>query len=110
MRDMECAPIAAQLEAMHAPSRRQTALFHRAERWRTDILADPGNVERFVGEHPAADAKRLRDLAAAAAAERRAQAEIGSRLAAWAASGSSARPRRWRRRAAKAIIAALSPE
>ncbi len=56
----------------HAPSHRQTALFHRAERWRTDILADAGNVERFVEEHPAADAKRLRDLATAAAAERRA--------------------------------------
>ena len=73
MRDMECAPIAAQLEALHAPSHRQTALFHRAERWRTDILADPSGVERFVGEHPAADAKRLRDLAAAATAERLAE-------------------------------------
>lgn len=73
MRDMDCAPVAAQLEALHAPSHRQTALFHLAERWRTDILADPGNVERFVEEHPAADAKRLRDLATAAVAERQAE-------------------------------------
>ncbi len=73
MRDMECAPIAAQLAGLHAPSHRQTALFHHAERWRADILADPGNVERFVGEHPAADAKRLHELAAAAAAERQAE-------------------------------------
>ena len=73
MRDMDCAPIAAQLGALHAPSHLQTALFHRAERWRTDILADPGNVERFVEEHPAADAKRLHELAAAATAERLAE-------------------------------------
>jgi ribosome-associated protein len=73
MRDMDCAPIAAQLGALHAPSHLQTTLFHRAERWRADILADPGNVERFVEAHPAADAKRLLELASAAAAERQAE-------------------------------------
>lgn len=73
MRDMDCGPIAAQLESMHAPSHRQTALFHSAERWRAEILADPGAAGRFAAEHPGADEKRLRDLAAAAAAERQSE-------------------------------------
>lgn len=73
MRDMDCAPIAAQLESMHAPSHGQTALFHRAERWRTQILADPGAADQFALEHPGADPKRLRDLAAAATEERQAE-------------------------------------
>jgi ribosome-associated protein len=70
MRNLDAAPIAAQLEALHAPSHRQTALFHRAERWRDDLLADLAAVDRFVQEYPDADAPRLRELAAAAAGER----------------------------------------
>jgi ribosome-associated protein len=74
MRKLEdVAPIAAQLEALHAPSNRQTALFHRAEQWRTDILADPSTIGRFVAEFPDADAGILRDLAGKAAAERAAE-------------------------------------
>lgn len=73
MRDIDCAPIAARLAAMHAPSHRQTALFHRAERWRDEILADPGAAERFSLEFPGADPRRLRELAAAATEERRAE-------------------------------------
>ncbi|HSM98948.1 MAG TPA: ribosome biogenesis factor YjgA, partial [Gallionella sp.] len=34
MRDLDAAPIAARLAEMHAPTRKQTALFHVAERWR----------------------------------------------------------------------------
>jgi ribosome-associated protein len=71
MRNLDAASIAAQLEALHAPSHRQTALFHRAERWRDDLLADAGAVERFVQDYPEADPRRLRELAAAAAEERR---------------------------------------
>jgi len=70
MRKIDCAPIAAQLESMHAPSHRQTALFHRAEKWRTELLAEPGAVERFVAAYPKADARRLTALAAAALEER----------------------------------------
>lgn len=73
MRDMDCAPIAAQLGALHAPSHLQTALFHRAERWREDLLADPSAVARFTMEFPEADPRRLRDLAEAAIEERRAE-------------------------------------
>lgn len=73
MRDLDVAPIAAQLEALHAPSHRQTALFHLAERWRTDILADPSTIQAFVAEFPGADAARLRELAERAARERAAE-------------------------------------
>jgi ribosome-associated protein len=74
MRALDAEPIAAQLEALHAPSHQQTALFHRAERWRTDIMADPAAAERFAQDYPEADAKRLLVLAAAATEERRAEA------------------------------------
>lgn len=73
MRELDAGPIVAQLEAMHAPSRRETALFHRAERWRGDFLADPAAVERFAGQFPGADPRRLRELAAAAREEREAE-------------------------------------
>lgn len=72
MREIDAGPIASQLEALHAPSHRQTALFHRAERWREDLLADPEAVERFTREFPGADPRRLRGLAEQALEERRA--------------------------------------
>ena len=71
MRDLDAGPIAERLAALHAPSRRQTALLHVAERWRTDLLADPGCVARFVREFPEADPHRLRELVDAATEERR---------------------------------------
>ena len=71
MRDIDSAPIAAQLRQIEAPSKRQTALFHVAERWRDEILADPGAVARFVQEYPHADAQRLRELSERARAEKR---------------------------------------
>jgi ribosome-associated protein len=72
MRDMDVAPIAAQLSALEAPTKRQTALFHVAERWRDDIFADAGAIARFVHEYPGADAAKLRELADAAQREKRA--------------------------------------
>lgn len=73
MRELDAGAIAAQLEALHAPSHRQTALFHRAEAWRADLMADAGAIERFTQEFPEADPKRLRSLAEAALEERRAE-------------------------------------
>ncbi len=70
MRDIDAAPIAAELAARSAPSHRRTALMHLAERWRDDLLADPAAAQRFAAEFPAADAARLRALAEAALAER----------------------------------------
>lgn len=70
MRKLDAVTIAAQIEALHAPTHRQTALFHRAERWRTEMLAEPGAVARFAQEYPLADVRRLRELAEAALLER----------------------------------------
>ena len=60
MRHLEAGPIAAQLEALNAPAARETARFHRAERWRDALLADGDGLERFVQEFPEADAESLR--------------------------------------------------
>jgi ribosome-associated protein len=73
MRKLDAAPIIAQLEAMHAPSHQQTALFHRAERWRTEMMAEGDAIARFVAEFPDANAEHLRELSLAAVEERRAE-------------------------------------
>jgi ribosome-associated protein len=69
MRDVDAGPIAEQVAAMHAPSRATTALFHRAEKWRDDILADPEAIARFVHEFPGTDPHVLRTFAEKARAE-----------------------------------------
>jgi ribosome-associated protein len=69
MRKIDSAPIAEQLARMEAPSKRHTALFHVAEKWRTEILADSEAVTRFVQEFPEADPERLRELAEVARRE-----------------------------------------
>lgn len=70
MRDLDAAPIVAQLAALKAPSKKDTALFHLAEKWRDEMLGDPDAVARFAREFPGADAKRLAALVEAARAER----------------------------------------
>ena len=70
MRDIDAGPIAQQLASMSAPSRKQTALFHLAEKWRDEMLADTDATARFVAEFPQADAKQLRQLCEKAGAER----------------------------------------
>ena len=71
MRDFDAAPIAAQLAEFEAPTKKQTALFHVAERWRQDLVDDPTGMERFLKEFPRADAKHMQALAEAARADRR---------------------------------------
>ena len=73
MRNVDAGPIAEQLAALEAPSKRQTALFHVAEKWRDDLLADPFAMERFAREFPHANAKRVQALLEAARAERAAK-------------------------------------
>jgi ribosome-associated protein len=70
MRGIDPAPIVERLNAMHAPSRRQTALFHVAEKWRTELLANPEAIARFASEFPEADPAQLRDLIGKAQKER----------------------------------------
>jgi ribosome-associated protein len=71
MRDIEAGPVIEQLAAIKAPSKRQTALFHVAERWRQELLADPASLERFVKEFPQADPHRIRALVDEAREEKR---------------------------------------
>lgn len=73
MRKVDCGPIVEHLEALETPSKKQTALFHVAEKWRDELLADPNAIERFAREFPHADAKRVNALAEAARAERAAK-------------------------------------
>jgi len=72
MRDIDAGPIVERLAALTAPSKRQTALFHVAERWRQDLVADPGALERFVKEFPEADPRRVGELVDEAREEKRA--------------------------------------
>ena len=70
MRHVDPAPIAQQLAGLTAPSKQQTALFHVAEKWRDELLADPLAMGRFEREFPHADNHKLRALIEAARAER----------------------------------------
>ena len=70
MRELDAGQIAEQLSALETPSRRQTALFHVAEKWRDELIADPAALERFEKEFPQADAGKVRELVEAARAER----------------------------------------
>ena len=72
MRDIDAGPIVEQLAALTAPSKRQTALFHVAERWRQELLADGSALERFVKEFPEADPHRIRSMVDEAREEKRA--------------------------------------
>ena len=71
MRDIDADPIVEQLAALTAPSKRQTALFHVAERWRQELLADGSALERFVKEFPEADPHRIRSMVDEAREEKR---------------------------------------
>lgn len=73
MRDVDAGPIVDQLTALEAPTRKQTALLHLAEKWRDEMLHDAQAVERFAREFPHVDLPRLRALAASAGEERRAK-------------------------------------
>ena len=71
MRDIDPAPIIEYLTALKAPSKKQTALFHVAERWRDALLHEPDAAERFEREFPGIDGRKLRGLVADAHAERK---------------------------------------
>ncbi len=66
MREVDPAPILAQLQALNAPNQKQTAQHHLAERWRERMLADATSVAAFVREFPEADQAMLERYLAAA--------------------------------------------
>jgi ribosome-associated protein len=71
MRDIDAGPIAEALGRLEAPTRRDTALFHAAEKWRRELLDSDDAVKRFVQEFPEADPHRLRGLVEGAREEQR---------------------------------------
>ena len=70
MRNIDAAPIVEQLASLEAPSRKQTALFHVAEKWRDEILRNDDAIARFAAEFAAANVPRLKALAGAAREEK----------------------------------------
>ena len=66
MREIDAAPIIAQLQAVSAPNQKQTALHHLAERWRERMMADATAVAAFVNEFPQASHEMLERYIAAA--------------------------------------------
>ena len=73
MRNIDAAPIAEKLASLQAPTKKQTALFHVAEKWRDEMVADATAIERFAREFPHADSHRIGAIAEAARAERAAK-------------------------------------
>lgn len=74
MRDLDAAPLAAQLDAWSGQSRAASAQVHRIERWRERLLEDEQALTEFAAEHPQCDVTRLHQLIRKARAERQAQA------------------------------------
>jgi ribosome-associated protein len=66
MREIDAAPIIAQLEALKAPNKKQTAQHHLAERWRDRLLTDATALGAFAREFESADTSQLEKLIAAA--------------------------------------------
>ena len=71
MRDIDSTPIMEQITRLEGPTRRDTALFHAAEKWRQELLEHDDAVARFVREFPEADPHRLRKLIESAREEKR---------------------------------------
>ncbi len=69
MRQIDTAPIVAQLESFYAPSKKQTALLHLAEHWRHRLVNEPDSLALFLNEFPAAEQSRFEKYICAARAE-----------------------------------------
>jgi ribosome-associated protein len=70
MREVDPAPLRDAVAASRLGSARDTLRLHEAERWRDALLAGADDaLTRWLNEHPAADAQRLRSLLRAAQRE-----------------------------------------
>ncbi|QKT02923.1 DUF615 domain-containing protein [Ectothiorhodospiraceae bacterium 2226] len=73
MRELDAAPIRAQLEALQGRDQRAVALHHAAERWRERLLAEgDAALAALVEKYPQADPQRLRQLVRSIQAEQQA--------------------------------------
>ncbi len=62
MREVDPAPIRAQLDALEGHSKTHTAWLHRLERWRERLLAHEETLTELLAAHPGADIPRIRAL------------------------------------------------
>lgn len=62
MRDVDPAPIRAQIDALEGHSRVHNAWLHRLERWRERLLAQDDALTELLAAHPGADIPRIRAL------------------------------------------------
>ncbi len=74
MRAVDADAIRAAIGRVTGDSAQSVALMHGAERWRDRLLDDDAALTAFLGEHPQADAQRLRATIRAARHERAAGA------------------------------------
>jgi ribosome-associated protein len=62
MRQLDPAPVRAQLDALEGTSRAQTAWTHKIEHWRHRLLSDDAALNALVAEYPDANHTQLRTL------------------------------------------------
>jgi len=62
MRQLDPAPIRAQLDALEGTSRAQTAWTHKIEHWRHRLISDDAALNALVAEYPDANHPQLRTL------------------------------------------------
>ena len=70
MRDIDPAPIAAQLESWQHTSRDAVAGFHEAETWRDKLLASDAALDPLLAAHRSLERKTIAELVDKARAER----------------------------------------
>jgi len=62
MRELDAAPIRAQLAAVQGGSAEERARHQRLEHWRARLLEDDGALTEFAAAHPGGELQRLRAL------------------------------------------------
>ena len=62
MRDLDPAPIRAQLDALEGRSAAASAQHRRLEQWRARLVGDDSALTAFAAEHPGVDLQALRAL------------------------------------------------
>jgi ribosome-associated protein len=62
MRQVDSAVIAAQLDKIKQPAKRETARFHHAERWRDRLIKDPRAFAELEALRPDADLTAIQQL------------------------------------------------
>lgn len=75
MRGADPAPLREAVAAHRLGSARDALALHEAERWRDELLADDGALDRWAQQHPQSDLAQLRRLVRAARADAAASAQ-----------------------------------